>query len=248
MSFLAAALGLVSVCLTSADNATTGHLRGSVVVDLTEITSNSSSDERRLRRCDFSRCDGCSGSVCALCRDEEDVKCCLEHKCRHCSGQQCESCHEQHARRCCRGKTPAISMCARPTHPGNPRPKCQTSRCNGCSGSACAFCRDEEEVKCCLEQKCDQFYGGQHDRCRQQHMNTCCQGKTPAVSVCSGHVQQTTPRPACQIGEYVHCFSGNPGMCSGNQCCTARSGQTWTCPSASVDHVPGCDLGKAYQC
>lgn len=127
-------------------------------------------------------------------------------------------------------------------------PVCDLSRCDGCSGTVCETCRQDEEVKCCLDQKCNHCSGEQCELCRKEHLGKCCQGKSPAVAKCRHHVQPPVPRPTCQIGDYVHCFQGNPGMCAGDQCCTARSGQTWTCPSASVQHISACDLGKAYQC
>mmetsp|Transcript_88728 Transcript_88728/g.224168 ORF Transcript_88728/g.224168 Transcript_88728/m.224168 type:complete len:214 (-) Transcript_88728:105-746(-) len=183
--------------------------------------------QQQPRTCQIGEYVNCFQGNPGMCRGDQ---CCLAK-----SGQTwtCPSASVDHAPQCDLGKAYDCT------------PKCDMSRCDGCSGSICENCREEEQVNCCMNSKCHGCSGQQCDLCRQDHLGECCEGKSPAVGMCH---KATTPPPTCQVGQSVDCFQGNPGTCAGDECCVARSGQTWTCPSASVNHESRCDLPKAYDC
>jgi len=82
--------------------------------------------------CDTSKCDGCSGTVCLTCRQDEEVKCCLDDLCRHCSGEQCTSCRNDYDN---------LDQCT--------PERCLDDACRHFSGDQDIWCRNENLDRCC---------------------------------------------------------------------------------------------------
>lgn len=188
--------------------------------------------------CDTSRCNGCSGEQCNTCRQEAQVNCC-RHNCaaQGLSDDALDYCRSH----CCNGR-PAATSCSTPAP--TPAP-CDKSGCQGCSGEQCTICYQDAEFNCCVHDSC---HGCSGEQCTYCHAH-CCRSH-PAASSCSAPTPTPPPSlPAtCTVGESVACSQigsvRGGAECAGDQCCPDGH----TCPSASVSHVTGCSMGKAYDC
>ena len=128
--------------------------------------------------CIESKCRGCSGEQCQLCREDQNtisacVSSCMDSICKGCGGEQCQLCREdaKTIESCCSEQvlalvTAQVEMCK--VNPTNP--------CDGLYGAESLQCTWEESVKTCVETSCQGCSGEQCQLCRQdaQKIDTCC--------------------------------------------------------------------------
>ena len=190
-----------------------------------------------LKDCIESKCRGCGGEQCQLCREDVNtvsacVSSCMDSLCRGCGGEQCQLCREDasHIETCCSQQglesvTSQIDTCkAQPTTP-----------CSGLYGAESLQCAWEEDVKSCLETSCRGCGGEQCQLCREdaQRIDTCCQDHWHSVDppqMCKDAKEDLEPKNPCD-GLYgaeslqcaweqdaKSCVAAACQGCSGEQC------------------------------
>ena len=135
-----------------------------------------------LHDCIESKCRGCGGEQCQLCREDQNtvsacVSSCMDTLCHGCGGEQCQLCREdaKTVESCCSQQglesvTSQIDMCK--AHPPTP-----TTPCAGLYGAESLQCAWEEDVKTCMETTCRGCGGEQCQLCREDasRIDSCCQ-------------------------------------------------------------------------
>jgi hypothetical protein len=86
--------------------------------------------------------------------------------------------------------------------------------------------------------------------CRSSCAGATTASPTPALTASLPATPEPPSHSLCVQGDYVPCCPDGScnGYCQGDQCCPSANGMHSTCPSASVDHLPFCQLKKPYDC
>lgn len=138
------------------------------------------SSAETVNDCIKSKCRGCGGEQCQLCREDQKtisacVSSCMDNICKGCGGEQCQLCREnaKTIESCCAEQvlasvTANLEMC-KAKAPQNP--------CEGLSGAQFSQCAWEQDVKTCLETNCQGCGGEQCQLCRAdaEKINSCCE-------------------------------------------------------------------------
>eukprot|EP00438_Fugacium_kawagutii_P034339 Skav216694 [mRNA] locus=scaffold91:253554:254435:+ [translate_table: standard] len=191
--------------------------------------------------CIESKCRGCGGEQCQLCREDKNtisacVSSCMDTICKGCGGEQCQLCREdaKTVESCCSEQvlatvTADIDMCkATPKDP-----------CDGLYGAEGLQCAWEEDVKSCMASSCQGCGGEQCQLCREdaERINTCCQNHWHSVDppqMCKDAEAELEPKDPCS-GLYgaeglqcaweedaKSCVESSCQGCGGEQCQLCR--------------------------
>ena len=149
--------------------------------------------------CIESKCRGCGGEQCQLCREDKTtisacVSSCIDTSCKGCGGEQCQLCREdaKTIESCCSDKlTAEVDMC-----------KASKGPCDGLYGAESLQCAWEEDVKSCMETSCRGCGGEQCQLCREdaERINTCCNDHWHSVDppqMCKDAKEELEPKDPC---------------------------------------------------
>ena len=97
-------------------------------------------------------CDGIYGADGLQCAWEQDVKSCVETKCHGCGGEQCQLCRQDAntIAACCDDHYHSVNppkMCIDSKEEAVT--SCFDSKCRGCGGEQCQLCREDAKSECC---------------------------------------------------------------------------------------------------
>ena len=212
--------------------------------------------EQDAKSCIETKCHGCGGEQCQLCREdantiagccddhyhsvdppkmcidskEEAVNSCFDSKCQGCGGEQCQLCREDAKSECCTGamRTPACEAEVVPKDP-----------CDGLYGAAGLQCAWEQDAKSCIETKCHGCGGEQCQLCRED-ANT-------IAGCCDDHYHSVDPPKMCidSKEEAVNsCFDSKCHGCGGEQCQLCREDAKSECCTGAM-RTPSCESSRA---
>ena len=162
--------------------------------------------------CIESKCRGCGGEQCQLCREDSAtisacVSDCIESSCKGCGGEQCQLCREdaQTIQSCCSGNV-QVDVC-----------KSSKDPCDGLYGAEGLQCAWEEDVKTCVEASCKGCGGEQCQLCRGDD--------TRIASCCDDHWHSVDPPQMCKDSKaqaVSTCVENKCRGCGGEQCQLCR--------------------------
>ena len=97
-------------------------------------------------------CDGIYGADGLQCAWEQDVKSCVETKCHGCGGEQCQLCRQDAntIAACCDDHYHSVTppkMCIDSKEEAVTG--CFDTKCRGCGGEQCQLCREDAKSQCC---------------------------------------------------------------------------------------------------
>ena len=203
-----------------------------------------------LKDCIESKCRGCGGEQCQLCREDVNtvsacVSSCMDSLCRGCGGEQCQLCREDasHIETCCSEQglesvTSQIDTCkAQPTTP-----------CAGLYGAEGLRCAWEEDVKTCLETSCRGCGGEQCQLCREdaQRIDTCCTEHWHSVDppqMCKDAKEDLEPKDPCDGlygAEGLQCAWEQDAKSCVAEACKGCSGEQCTLCNQDVQRIANC--------
>ncbi|CAK9089279.1 Sulfotransfer_1 domain-containing protein [Durusdinium trenchii] len=189
--------------------------------------------------CIESKCRGCGGEQCQLCREDKNtisacVSSCMDTICEGCGGEQCQLCREdaKTIESCCSEQvlaivTAEIDMCK------------AKGPCDGLYGAESLQCVWEESVKTCVETSCKGCAGEQCQLCRQDA------GRI--ASCCDDHYHSVDPPQICKDSKeeaVTSCFDSKCRGCGGEQCQLCREDAKSECCTGAM-RTPSCESSKA---
>ena len=196
-----------------------------------------------LHDCIESKCRGCGGEQCQLCREDQNtvsacVSSCMDTLCHGCGGEQCQLCREdaKTVESCCSQQglesvTSQIDMCK--AHPPTP-----TTPCAGLYGAESLQCAWEEDVKTCMETTCRGCGGEQCQLCRED--------ASRIASCCDDHYHSVDPPQMCKDSKeeaVTSCFDSKCHGCGGEQCQLCREDAKSECCTGAM-RTPSCEASN----